>query len=292
MIRRLIVAGLVLGSAAVAVPGALAEEGGGGSPANIAVGGTISVVTPDSVTIHVTNGALLPTSSHLALPDGFVGHDLTAHLATGVRVWVGGKLSDPSALAVGEHAAAAIQASAPISAASSLEVEVIGVVPLAPPAATPAPPAGGRHEPEHGTGSPPEHDGTPGAARPSGDGATTPNPAPGAIFGREWRLAGDVLGVDTTSEGGVIDLDVSSVLGGPRRLREAAAGVLEGEIDVVVGPRTTVIRVDGQPATLADVPADGSVRVAGRLLPKAQWLTDADGAALPTLRARRVKIVA
>ncbi len=276
-------------SVAAVPPAALAGVGNGiGGRAVIVVGGVVNAVATSggqaTITIKVGSGTVMPLSAHTALPDGFVGHEIVATLPGSVHVWNAGRGVPISALASGKRVVASIQLSTPISATGRMEVNVIGILPgsgtsAEPPVPIPAP------TPEPSAPAP-----APAASAPTETTAptpapATPAPAPAKPAGRLFRLVADVTALSTQPDGGTLVVDITRVPGVSGRLRR----VLEGKARLLVDSTTVVTGAAGNKIAPNEISVDDGLRVSAELLPKAQWVNDADGTQLPTFRAKRIR---
>jgi hypothetical protein len=110
------------------------------------------------------------------------------------------------------------------------------------------------------------------------------------FFSLNYRVRGEVLGTDTVDGKNVLNVDVSRVLGGPRRFRDEGREVATMDAFVTVGPRVVITTLNGTKIPFADVQVDDKVQVIGRFLRPEKWLADETGEPTPTLYAKRIKI--
>ena len=287
MIPKKLITTLLALSVAGVPSAALASDGhGNGGRATIVVGGVVNAVTTAggqaTITIQVGSGTVMPLNAHIALPDGFVGHEIVAKLSDSVHVWNAGRGVPISALASGKRVVASIQLSTPMSAAGQMEVSVIGILPgggapADPPVAAPAP------APEPSAPAP-----APATPAPTETPAPTPaptTPPPGKPAARPFRLIVDVTALSTQADGGTVVVDITRVPGVSGRLRR----LLEGKARLLVDATAVVTGAAGNKIALNDVAVDDGLRVSAELLPKLQWVNDADGTQVPTFRAKRIR---
>jgi hypothetical protein len=160
--------------------------------------------------------------------------------------------------------------------------------------ATLTPPLGGKRCPASEAGAPaPE----PSTGEDGGDKARGDHGRPGdapplkaAFLNRVWRIAGTAAGF----QDGVLDLSADRILGLPKRFAGQDDALVDQDAHVLVGSHTRVFDAAhhrlGADAWAAALDAADTVLLMAKLLPRAGWQHDADGTAVPTLRAKKIVI--
>lgn len=125
-----------------------------------------------------------------------------------------------------------------------------------------------------------------GEARPE-DGPAAPTLSP-AFLARHWRFATTVI---TPPSGGTFSVSIDRVLGAPRALRRMSRDLEGMEARIVIYPGTRFVCEQESRCDSHALEADGEVTIAGKLAPVADWRVDEDGTPIPTILAKRVRIV-
>lgn len=110
------------------------------------------------------------------------------------------------------------------------------------------------------------------------------------FFSLNYRVRGEVLGTEVVNGKNVLNVDVSRVLGGPKRFRDEGREVATMDAFVTVAPKVVITTLDGTKIPFAEVQVDDKVQVIGRFLRPEKWLPDEADEPTPTLYAKRIKI--
>jgi hypothetical protein len=110
------------------------------------------------------------------------------------------------------------------------------------------------------------------------------------FLNRVWRISGSANGFSE----GVLDFTADRFFKLPRKFAKQDDAIVGEDSRVLVSDHTRVWDADHNrltgDAAAAALDAAEDVVVVGKLLPKAKWLDDEDGAPVPTLRAKKILI--
>lgn len=110
------------------------------------------------------------------------------------------------------------------------------------------------------------------------------------FFSLNYRVRGEVLGAETVEGKNILNLDVSRVLGGPKKFRDEGREVATMDAFVTVAPKVVITTEDGTKIPFAEIQVDDRVQVVGRFLRPEKWMADEAGEPTPTMYAKRIKI--
>jgi hypothetical protein len=108
-----------------------------------------------------------------------------------------------------------------------------------------------------------------------------------AFFTRFWRVNGEVVGVENTDNGWVVDFDVKKLLNPPKGLEDEGVDVADQGAFLKLS-KSVKITHDGKRLEASDLEADDVLVVKGKFLDDVQWLDDEDGTPTPTMRVKRI----
>lgn len=111
------------------------------------------------------------------------------------------------------------------------------------------------------------------------------------FFPRLWTLRGDVLGVEKDGEKVIVNVDVRRLVNQMKRFNDEGRRLARLDAYVVIGPKTVVTDEDGDRIAAKDLAVDASVKVIGKFLKPEKWVIDETEEKVPTLVAKRVKVV-
>jgi hypothetical protein len=110
------------------------------------------------------------------------------------------------------------------------------------------------------------------------------------FFSLNYRVRGEVLGAETVEGKNILNIDVSRVVGGPKRFRDEGREVATMDAFVTVASKVVITTNDGTKIPFAEIQVDDKVQVVGRFLRPEKWLADEAGEPTPTMYAKRIKI--
>ena len=108
-----------------------------------------------------------------------------------------------------------------------------------------------------------------------------------AFFTRFWRVNGEVVGIENTDRGWVVDFDVKKLLNPPKGLEDEVADVADQGAFLKLS-KSVKITHNGESVDPSKLAADDVLVVKGKFLPDVQWLDDEDGTPTPTMRVKRI----
>jgi hypothetical protein len=108
-----------------------------------------------------------------------------------------------------------------------------------------------------------------------------------AFFTRFWRVSGEVVDIEDTDAGWVVDFDAKKLLNPPKHFRDEGDEIADQGALLKLS-RSVKITEDGRRITPADLEADDVLVVKGKFLDEVQWLEDEDGTPTPTMRVKRI----
>lgn len=110
------------------------------------------------------------------------------------------------------------------------------------------------------------------------------------FFSLNYRVRGEVLSAETVEGKNILNVDVSRVLGGPKKFRDEGREVATMDAFVTVASKVVITTQDGTKIPFGEVQVDDRVQVIGRFLRPEKWLADEAGEPTPTMYAKRIKI--
>jgi hypothetical protein len=108
-----------------------------------------------------------------------------------------------------------------------------------------------------------------------------------AFFTRFWRVSGEVVDVENTDNGWVVDFDVKKLLNPPKDFLDEGDEVADQGAYLKLS-KSVKITADGKRIAPSDLEADDVLVVKGKFLDDVQWLEDEDGTPTPTMRVKRI----